>query len=101
MTFIAEGGGRTINNGSVFERRKVYEITASVVLDVGRSNGYGEVEKTGEQVTEQYVYHVLAESEDLARALYQTRWGSEFQRHTFIGIKTLFVIDAEIQTENY
>lgn len=95
MTFIAEGGGRTVTNCSAYDRRKVYEITTSVVLDVCRSE-WNEVVRTGETVTEQIVYHVIAQDEDLARALFKRKWGSEFQRTTMISIKPLFVIDAEI-----
>lgn len=97
MTFIAEGGGRTVTNGSVYGQRKVYEVTTSAVLNVCRCE-YNEVVKTGEQVTEQIVYHVLADSEELATALYQKNWGSQYQRHTLISIKPLFVIDGEIST---
>ena len=95
MTFIAEDGHRTVTNCSVYDRRKVYEITTSAVLDVCKSE-FNEVVKTGETVIEKIVYHVLAESEELARAFYEKRWGSKFQRHTLIGIKVLFVIDGEI-----
>lgn len=100
MTFIAEGGGLTVTNCSVHGRRKVYEITASVVLDVGRSNGGGEVERTGETVTKTIVYHVIATSADLAHALYKERWDSEFQRHTLIDITVMFCIDEEITTRH-
>jgi hypothetical protein len=96
MTFIAEGGGRTVTNCSTFDRQKVYEVVASVVLDVCRSE-FNEVHKTGETVTEEITYHVMAESEELAHALYQKRWGSKFQRHTLISIKPLFVLDGEIK----
>ncbi len=99
MTLIAEGGARTLTNGTVYDRRKVYEITAIVVADVCRSNLGGEVERTGQTVTEPRVYHVLAKNDACARALYETNWGSEFQRHTLIAIKPLFVIDGEISNE--
>jgi hypothetical protein len=99
MTFIAEGGGRTVTNCMVHDRRKVYEITTSVVLDVCKSE-FNEVVKTGETVVEQRVYHIIAVSEEFARALYQARWGSKFQRHTLISIKPLFVIDAEVSHGN-
>ncbi len=90
MTFI---GGRTVTNCTV------YEIVTSSVLDVTRSvYGTGEVEKTRKQVTEALTFHVIANSEDLARALFKTSWGSEFQRHTLQSIKPLFVIDGEINT---
>lgn len=99
MTFFADGGilpnTRTVTNGSSYDRRKVYEIITSAVLDVVRSE-WNEVVKTGETITEQITYHILAESEELARALYHRKWGSEFQRHTLISIKPLFVIDGEI-----
>lgn len=99
MTFIAKDGGRTVTNCSVYDRRKVYEIVTSVVLDVCRSE-WNEVVRTGEQVTEQVVYHVIAQDEDLAKALFKRKWGSEFQRTTMLSIKPLFVIDAEIAAEN-
>jgi hypothetical protein len=95
MTFIAEGGGRTVDNCFVHDRRKVYEVVASRVLDVCKSE-CNEVVKTGEQVTDQIVYHLIAESEELARALYERHYGSKFQRHTLISIKPLFVIDGEV-----
>ncbi len=95
MTFIAEGGGRTVTNCSVYDRRKVYEIVASAVLDVVRSE-WNEVHKTGDTVTEHIVYHIVATSEEFARALYQANWGSKFQRHTLLSIKPLFVLDGEI-----
>lgn len=98
MTFIAESGGRTVTNGTVYGRRKVYELTTSAVLDVMQSNMGGEVEKTGQTVIETIVYHVIATSEDMARALYKERWGGEFQRYTLIGVKVLFCIDEEIKT---
>lgn len=96
MAFIAEGGGRTVHNCTVYDARKLYEYTASVVLDVCQSNMGGEVEKTGATVVETRVYHVIATSEDLARALIKEKWGSKSQRHTLIGIKVLFTIDSEI-----
>jgi hypothetical protein len=95
MTFIAEGGGRTVTNCMVHGRRKVYEITSIVVQDVCYSEA-NEVHKTGQQVTNKIVYHIIAESEELARALYQKQWGSEFQRHTLLNVMPLFCIDAEI-----
>ncbi len=101
MTFIAEGGTRTVTNCTVYDRRKVYEITTSVVLDVVQSQyGTGEVERTGQTVVEDRIYHVIADSEEMARALYQARWGSPLQRHMLLGVKVLFVIDAEIKREN-
>lgn len=102
MTFINPAEpGRTMHNGSVYGARKVYEVITSAVLDVVQSvYGTGEVEKTGQRVTEQRTYHIIADSEELARALYFKRWGSEFQRHTLISIKPLFVIDAEINYRN-
>lgn len=99
MTFISEGGGRTVRNCTVYDRRKVYEVTTSVVLDCVKCE-YNEVVKTGQTVVEQVVYHVIAHSEELARALYYKRWGSEFQRHTLISIEPLFVIDGEINTRS-
>jgi len=45
-------------------------------------------------------YHVIADSEELARALCTKRWGSEFLRHTLKSIKLLFVIDGEISIGN-
>lgn len=96
MTYIDESGGRTVNNSTVYDKRKVYEITADAVLDVGQSNGYGEVERTGERVTKRHTYHIIAVSEELARALYETKWGSPYHRRTFISMKPLFVIDGEI-----
>lgn len=98
MTFIAEGG-RTVTNGTVIDKRKVYEITTMAVLDVVKSE-WNEVVKTGQQVTEKRIYHVIAESEELARAFYERRWGSPFQRHTLLGVALLFVIDGEIGVEN-
>lgn len=95
MTFIAEGGGRTVHNCFVHDMRKVYEVVSLVVQDVCYSE-CNEVHKTGEQVTNQIIYHIIAESEALARALYQQQWGSEFQRHTLVSIRPLFCIDAEI-----
>jgi hypothetical protein len=99
MTYIAEDGGRTVTNCFVHDRRKVYEMTASVVLDVVRSE-CNEVVKTGMTVTKDVVYHVIATSEDYARLLFQTRWGSEFQRHTLKSVKVLFCIDEEISTRH-
>jgi hypothetical protein len=99
MTLIAEDGKRTVTNCSVYDRRKVYEVVTSAVLDVCRSE-YNEVVKTGELVTEQIVYHIVAVNEDCARAFYKTRWGSEFQRHTLVSLKPLFVIDGEIEASN-
>jgi hypothetical protein len=95
MTYIAEGGGRTVTNCTVYDRRKVYEVVTSAVVDVVRCE-MNEVVKTGQTVTEQIVYHIIAESEAFALALYKKQWGSEFQRHTLISIKPLFVIDGEI-----
>lgn len=107
VTFIAAGsagpngeGGRTVTNCTVYDRRKVYEVTTSAVLDVCQSNMGGEVERTGETVTNTIVYHIIATSEDLARALFKDRWGSKFQRHTLINIKLLFCIDEEIVTRH-
>jgi hypothetical protein len=45
-------------------------------------------------------YHVIAESNELARAFYERRWGSPYQRHTLLGVALLFVIDGEIGVEN-
>lgn len=100
MTFIAEGGSRTVTDGSVFNRRKVYEIVTSAVLNVCKCE-YNEVVNTGETVVEEIIYHVIATSEDLARALFKSLWGSEFQRHTLISIKPLFVIDGELGKPEY
>lgn len=96
MTLIAADGARTVTNCSVYDRRKVYEFTSSVILDVCKSE-FNEVVKTGAKVTEQIVYHVIAESEELARELYQRNWGSEFQHHTLLGVKVLFVVDGEVE----
>lgn len=100
MTFIADGGGRTVTNCLVYDQRKVYEIVTSAVLNVCASEPGGEVNRTGETVTKQIVYHIVATSEEFARALYQQKWGSEFQRHTLISIKVLFVLDGEIRWGN-
>lgn len=99
MTFIAEGGGRTVTNCTVHDRRKVYELTTSAVLDECYS-AMNEVHKTGRTVTETIVYHVIATSEDLARALFKQRWGGGFQRYTLLDVKPLFVIDEEISTRH-
>jgi hypothetical protein len=97
MTFIAEGGGRTVTNGSVYDARKVYQVVANVVLDEVRSvYGTGEVEKTVKQVTEQRVYHFIAANEALARVLYDEKFASPSWRHTLISITPLFCIDGEI-----
>lgn len=99
MTFIAEDGVRTVTNGTVYDRRKLYEIKAGAILDEVQSVwGTGEVEKTGATVNEKRVYHVIATSEDLAVALFKQNWGSPFQRHTLLSVRVLFVIDAEIET---
>jgi hypothetical protein len=99
MTFISEGGGRTVTNGMVYDVRKVYQVVANVVLDeVHSMYGSGEVHKTSRVVTEQRIYHIVAKTEELARALYHKNWGSEFQRHTLISISPLFTIDGEIRT---
>ena len=101
MTFIAEDGRRTVTYGTVYGRRKVYEMTSIAVLDEVQSVwGTGEVQKTGRTVTENIVYHVVADSEDMARAFFKQRWGTEFQRHTLISVKVLFCIDGEINAEN-
>lgn len=99
MTFIAEGGGRTVTNCTVSDARKVYAVTASVVLSVCRSE-FNEVVLTGETVTEDRTYHVIAKSEALARLAYFERWGSEFQRHSLKSVEVLFVIDEEISTRH-
>jgi hypothetical protein len=99
MTFIAPDGARTVTNGSTYDARKVYEITASVVLDVIYSEN-NEVHRTGETKTEVRTYHVVATSEPLALALYYNRWGSAFQRHTLMTVTPLFVIDEEISTKH-
>lgn len=96
MAFIAESGGRTVHNCTVYDARKVYEITTMALLDVCASHPSGEVEKTGEVVNEKRVYHVIATSDDLAHALFKEKWGSKFQRHTLIDIRPLFCIDGEI-----
>lgn len=105
MTFIAPGsanadgeGGRIVTNCTVFDRRKVYEIVTHAVLDEVQSvHGTGEVERTGRTVGEQRVYHVIATSKALARAMYETEWRDRFRApHTLISITALFVIDAEI-----
>jgi hypothetical protein len=110
VTFIAEGsagpngeGGRTVTNGTVYDRRKVYEITTSAELAEAQSEyGTGEVNRTGRFVTEQRVYHVIADSRAMAEALYVKHWGgphsSIFGGHTLVSIKPLFVIDGEITT---
>jgi len=101
MTFIAEGGGRTVTNCGVYERRKVYEIKTVATLDeVASVYGTGEVEKTGNLVTQEIVYHVIADSDDMAIAFYKRRWGGEFQRHMLVSVKVLFCIDGEIGCEN-
>lgn len=99
MTFIAAEGGRTVTNCTVYDRRKVYEMTASAILDEVYSAA-NEVHKTGRTVTQDIVYHVIAHSEDLARAQFNARWGSVYQRHTLTSVKVLFCIDAEITTGN-
>ena len=99
MTFIAEDGARTVTNCTVCDRRKVYEMTATAVLDVVRSE-WNEVVKTGETVTEDIVYHVVATSAELARAQFHHRWGSKYARHTLKSVKVLFCIDAEITTKD-
>lgn len=99
MTFIAQGGSRTVTNGTVYDRRKVYEIVASATLDEVQSVwGTGEVERTGRKVTEDRTYHIVAVDEDLARALFEKHWGGEFQGHTLVSIRSLFVLDGEITT---
>jgi len=101
MTFIAEDGGRTVNGGTIYDKRKVYEVTYIAVLDEVQSVwGTGEVERTGNTVIKDMTYHVIADSEELARALCTKRWGSEFLRHTLKSIKLLFVIDGEISIGN-
>jgi hypothetical protein len=97
MTFIDMSGNRTVTGCSPYDFRKVYAVTASVVLDVCRSE-WNEVVKTGEQVTETRVYHIVAETPELALALYKKNRGSEFQRHTLISIEPLFCLDGEITT---
>lgn len=96
MAFISEGGGRTVHNCMVHDARKVYELTTSAVLDVCQSNMGGEVEKTGSTTVMTRVYHIIATSEDMARALFKEKWGSKFQRHTLTNIRVLFCIDGEI-----
>lgn len=98
MTFIAEGGARTVTNCSVHGRRKVYEITCSVMLDVYAPHPGGEMEKTGQTVTETIVYHFIATSESLARVLFNDRWSGGFSRHTLVDVRVLFCIDEEIST---
>lgn len=96
MAFIAEGGGRTVHNCLVYDARKVYELTTSAVLDVYEQHPGGEMNKTGGTVVEPRVYHIIATSEDLARALFKEKWGSKFQRHMLANIRVLFCIDGEI-----
>lgn len=103
MTFIAPDGGRTVTNGTVHDKRKVYEIIADAVLDEVKSvYGSGEVERTGRKVGEQRVYHVIAKSEDLARTVYEQDYANAFRApHTLVSITPLFVIDGEIGSWRY
>lgn len=90
--------GRTVHNCTVYDARKVYALTVSMRLDVVQSvYGTGEVEKTGEKVTEVRVYHVLAKSEAMARALFAEKWGnSTLSPAVLVSVDTLFTIDGEI-----
>jgi hypothetical protein len=108
MTYITPGsagpdgeGGRTVTNCTVYDRRKVYEITTSADLAECQSDyGTGEVNRTGRFVTETRVYHVVADSLIMAEAFFNKEWGGPrspvFGGHTLINIKPLFVIDGEI-----
>lgn len=101
MSLIDVTGNRTLHNGSVYGMRKVYEIVTDALLDEVHSvAGTGEVEKTGRQVTERRIYHVIAKSEDMARALFAEQHSSYFGRFPLVSIKSLCVIDGEITTEN-
>lgn len=97
MSHIAESGGRTVHNCMVYDARKVYEATLRTTRPVMQSEyGTGEVNPTGEWVTEDLVYHIVATSEALARALVAEKWGGMFHKATLTGIKVLFTLDGEI-----
>lgn len=94
--FDPENPGRTLHNGSVFDTRQVFEVTSSALLDEVQSVfGTGEVERTGRKVQETRVYHVIALTEPLARALFEDRYG-RYGRHTVLTVRALFTIDGEI-----
>ena len=97
MSFIAEGGGRTVYNSSVYDARKVYEIVARMNLpEVQSVWGSGEVERTGRIVTEDRTYHVIATDETLAGTLFAKNHIST--DYSLVSVKPLLVIDGEITT---
>lgn len=97
MTFIAEGGGRTVTNGTVYDKRKVFEIVAEATLDEVQSVPFtGEVERTGRKITETRTYHMVAVDETLAGTLFAKNYSGE--RYRVISVKALFCIDGEITT---
>jgi hypothetical protein len=97
---IDQSTQKTVDGGSLYGRRKVYEVKTSVVLDVSRSDPSGEVHRIGETVVEQRVYHIVAANDALAHALYYETFGNPFRRHTLIDIRPLLVLDAEINVSN-
>lgn len=95
--FDPEQPGRTVHNGSTYDERKVYEVTASALLDEVQSvYGTGEVEKTGRKINEVRVYHLIAKNEALARALFAQHYSAE--RYLVRTVRALFTIDGEIST---
>lgn len=98
MSHIAEGGGRTVYNCTVYDARKLYEVTLHMDLpEVQSVYGTGEVERTGRIVTEDRVYHIVATSDAMARALVTEKWcGPHSPRAVILTLRVLFVIDGEI-----
>lgn len=97
MTHISPDGARTVTNGTVYDKRKVFEIEAVAVLDEVQSvYGTGEVERTGRKITETRTYHIIATDETLAGTLFAKQYSSD--RYRVTGVKALFVIDGEITT---